>query len=198
MFVDLLRHGEAEGQACFRGHTDDPLSSLGWQQMRAALQEYQTDCVIYSPLKRCAEFARQWAQQQQHCAHEMAEFMEMNFGDWDGVSAEHIQVTHAHELNAFWHDPLNNTPPNGEKLLDFQQRIVAGWENLICEHSDKNVLLVTHGGVIRMIIAHVLSIPLSQLLSIECPLASMSRIRISFDEDEKQYASLVFHAGAVK
>ena len=46
-----------------------------------------------------------------------------------------------------------------------------------------------------MIIAHVLSMPLEKLFSIECPLASMSRIRITFDEDNNQYSSLVFHCG---
>lgn len=194
MIIDLLRHGEVEGGACFRGHTDEPLSKEGWQQMTLALKQYEPENIFSSPLKRCAEFAQDWSEQYNIVVNKTAEFKEINFGDWDGLTAEQIQKTHQQELNSFWTNPVENTPPNGESLIDFQKRIVSAWNNLINEKKNKNILLITHGGVIKMIISHVLSIPLDKLLSIETPLASMTRIRISFDDNNKQYASLVFHS----
>ncbi|MGH8626386.1 MAG: hypothetical protein ACREYC_14335 [Gammaproteobacteria bacterium] len=38
-FIDLRRHGEAEGGARYRGSTDDPLTAEGWAQMWAAVRE---------------------------------------------------------------------------------------------------------------------------------------------------------------
>jgi alpha-ribazole phosphatase len=194
MIIDLLRHGEVEGKACFRGHTDEPLSKTGWQQMIEALDKYQPENIICSPLKRCADFAQQLSEQHNTVAKKITDFKEINFGDWDGLTAEQIQKTHQQELNSFWTNPVENTPPNGESLIDFQKRIISAWEGLITQQKNKNILLITHGGVIKMIISHVLSIPLDKLLSIETPLASMTRIRISFDDNNKQYASLVFHS----
>ncbi|MCK5336806.1 MAG: alpha-ribazole phosphatase family protein [Gammaproteobacteria bacterium] len=194
MIIDLLRHGDVDGETCFRGHTDDPLSKTGWQQMHAAVEKYAADIMVSSPLKRCADFATNWSGNNNIESVFMSEFKEINFGDWDGLSAETIQSNQAAELNSFWNNPVEFTPPNGETLLAFQERILNGWNSLIENQHDKHVLLVTHGGVIKMIISHVLSIPLDKLLSIETPLASMTRIRISFDDNNKQYASLVFHS----
>ena len=199
MFIDLLRHGEAEGTPCFRGHTDHALSKSGHQQMMTTLQDYTADVVITSPLSRCAEFAHEWSAQQNIDCHAIDDFKEINFGDWDGLMVEQIKASQQDELNLFWHDPVNFTPPNAESLVAFQQRILTGWESLLNEHltqdNDKNILLITHGGVIRVLIAHVLSMPLNKLLSIESPLAGMSRLRISIDEQNNRYSSLVFHAG---
>lgn len=194
MIIDLLRHGEVVGEACFRGHTDEPLSKAGWQQMTAALDGYEIEKVVCSPLIRCADFTKQWSIQKNIIEQQIPEFKEINFGDWDGLTAKKIQKTNKNELDDFWTNPVENTPPNGENLLDFQKRVLLGWNNLIIHNKNKNTLLVTHGGVIKIIMSHVLSIPLNKLLSIEVPLASMTRIRISFDKENNQYSSLVFHA----
>lgn len=194
MIIDLLRHGEIEGDTSLHGHSDELLSKKGWLQMSNALKGYNTEKVVCSPLKRCANFSEQWTNEKKISLLKSPEFMEINFGAWDGLSIEAIQKNYKDELNDFWNNPVDNTPPNGERLKDFQTRIVSALKNLVHENKNNNLLLVTHGGVIRIIIAHVLSIPLSKLLSLECPLASMSRIRISFDNDDKIYASLVFHA----
>lgn len=192
--IDLLRHGDVEGKKCFRGHTDEPLSPNGWQQMSTTIENYQADLVVCSPLRRCAEFATEWSDQQNIKLIKMHEFKEINFGDWDGLSPEEIRLSAESELNVFWKNPAENTPPNGEKLLDFQKRVLSGWQNLIEKYKEQNILLISHGGVIRIIIAHVLSIPVEKLLSIESPLASLSGIRISFDQNNQHYASLAYHA----
>ncbi len=60
--VDLLRHGEPEGGNKYRGALDDPLSELGWAQMRAATGDRcPWQAIVSSPLRRCAAFARELA-----------------------------------------------------------------------------------------------------------------------------------------
>jgi len=194
MFIDLMRHGEVDDKAVFRGHTDDPLNENGFHQMTNALSEYSTDLVISSPLDRCASFAKKWCEETNHPLTPMTAFKEINFGDWDGKSIDQIEELDKTALTNFWNDPVNNSPPNAESLNDFKRRIVNGWQQLITQQKGKNILLITHGGVIKMIIAHILSVPMDKLLSIEVPLASISRIRISFDEKSNAYCSLVSHA----
>ena len=60
--IDMLRHGEPDGGQKFRGAIDDPLSALGWVQMRAAAGDYRDwEAIVSSPLCRCAAFAAELA-----------------------------------------------------------------------------------------------------------------------------------------
>ena len=61
-FFDLIRHGEPAGGHKYRGHRDDPLSELGWQQMRDAIGQHEQWDHISSPLLR-REFARELSEQ---------------------------------------------------------------------------------------------------------------------------------------
>lgn len=192
MFIDLLRHGEVDGPACFRGSTDTPLSENGFSQMQAALENHPADLIISSPLQRCEKFAHQWANKNNIKCHIEGQFQEINFGDWDGKTAEQINQIDPNLLTNYWQQPELNTPPNGESIQQFKNRVSAAWQQLLMTKDHEHLLLVTHGGVIKAIIADVLSIPVDKLLAIETPLASMTRIRISKDKN-KYYCSLVSH-----
>ena len=51
--IDLLRHGDVEGGRKYRGQLDDPLSELGWQQLRSATSKKQNwQHIVSSPLFR--------------------------------------------------------------------------------------------------------------------------------------------------
>jgi len=189
-----MRHGEVDNKAVFRGHTDDPLNEYGYRQMADTLADYCTDIVVSSPLCRCADFTKKWCDEKNHPMIVSDDFKEINFGDWDGKSIEQIELHDKSALHKFWNDPVNNTPPDAESLDEFKRRIIKGWKRLITQYKDKNILIVTHGGVIKMIIAHILSVPMDKLLSIEVALASITRIRVSFDEQSNVYCSLVSHA----
>jgi alpha-ribazole phosphatase/probable phosphoglycerate mutase len=62
------------------------------------------------------------------------------------------------------------------------------WRELAERYSGRHVLVIAHGGTIRIILAHVLGIPSSRLFALEVPYAGLSRVRVTTD-----YAQLVFH-----
>ncbi|MCF6354966.1 MAG: histidine phosphatase family protein [Candidatus Polarisedimenticolaceae bacterium] len=191
LIIDLLRHGEVEGGHCFRGRTDDLLTDLGWSQMSHAVEMKPTwREIISSPAKRCTRFAKQLAENQQIPCRQAEWLWEMDFGDWEGATAAQLAATDADRLNAFWQDPVHQAPPNGEPFQPFQQRVLGGWSALI-QQSTKHILLVTHGGPIRIILAEVLGMPPQNLMRLEVPHASLSRVRISTDPAGKIYGSLV-------
>ncbi len=191
LIIDLLRHGEVEGGSCFRGRTDDPLTNHGWVQMRhAAGADSAWAEIISSPAQRCARFAQQLAKTQSIPCRPAEWLWEVDFGDWEGATAAQLAETDADRLNAFWHDPVNQTPPNGEPFQQFQQRVLKGW-NAVIQQPAEYILLITHGGPIRIILAEVLGIPSQNLMRLEVPHASLSRVRISTDPAGKTYSSLV-------
>ncbi|MEJ2608812.1 MAG: alpha-ribazole phosphatase [Candidatus Thiodiazotropha sp.] len=189
-FISLLRHGEVKGGACFRGRQDDPLSDLGWQQMHAACQEHDFwDVVITSPLQRCAAFAHSFAEQYNLPVEQDKRLAEIDFGDWEGCSASQLMEQHPDQLSNFWRDPINNPPPNGETLNHFQQRVISAWQQLNQRHVEKRILLVTHGGVIRMLLCHLQQRPLSSLMEQEVKYAALFHLLIEHDRIAHLFSS---------
>lgn len=177
--VDLLRHGEPVGGRRFRGSRDDPLSYRGWKQMRTAVRPFAPwQSIITSPLRRCAEFATELAGDVGIGSTEWPEFKEMSFGQWEGRTAETLLQEQRDAIEAFWRDPMTFGPPGGERLPQFSRRIMGAWDRLIEKHAGEHVLLIAHGGVIRVILAESLGMPLPNLLRIEVPYASISRLQV--------------------
>jgi len=194
--VDLIRHGEPVGGIRFRGHTDDPLSETGWAQMRAAIQgESQWQVVVSSPLLRCAEFAAELATSAGVSLETEARFKEIGFGEWEGRTPEELMQSAPDCLDRLWRDPARYTPPGGEGLEAFAARVTASWNDTLARHAGKKILLVAHGGVNRVILCHVLQIPLQYMFRLEVPFAALSRIRV-LGSGAEALPQLVFHGSA--
>lgn len=173
--LDLLRHGEVQGGARFRGKQDDPLSPLGWEQMRRATSDRPGwTRIISSPSRRCADFARDLADELGLPFEERAVFRERGFGAWEGLAADEIP---GELLDRFWSDPVNYTPPGAETFAAFRARVLEGWRDLLCA-TDPHALLVTHGGVIRILASEVLRMSEDGFLLFEAPYACHVRLRI--------------------
>ena len=201
--IDLLRHGKPEGGEMFRGHTDVALSEEGWQQMRQATavgpeEGAPWQRVVYSPLSRCKAFAQNLATQWDLPSYEHADFREISFGDWDGKSFELLQAEQPEALKHYWRDPINHSPPNGEPMEQFQARLQRGWQSLLDDFMGEHVLLVAHGGVIRVLLAQMLDMPMSAMVRFEVPYACMSRLKIYHREGYAPWPQLVFHAGGAQ
>ena len=180
--IDLLRHGETRAGSVYLGRTDAPLSEHGYRQMAEALTDApHYDAVLSSPLARCAAFAQDYAQLHGLPLHHDARFQEMDFGAWDGRSAAEIAAADAGALENFWRDPVVFTPPQAEPLLSFQARVLAAWRELPARYPGQHVLLVTHGGVMRIILCHLQQRPLNELLSLAVPHAALHRIAVEHE-----------------
>jgi alpha-ribazole phosphatase/probable phosphoglycerate mutase len=189
--VDLLRHGEPEGGNRYRGSLDDPLSQQGWAQLRAAVaQQRPWDVIVSSPLRRCADFARELADKLDLALEIESDLREITFGEWEGRTLTEIMLSNPQALKRFWRDPVNNPPPGGEPLADCAARVTAAWRAVLQRHAGRHVLIVGHGGMIRLVLQHILEMPLGHIWRLEVPYASFSRVRIYGQGEE---ASLVFH-----
>ena len=102
--VDFLRHGEATGGSYYRGSTNDPLTELGWKQMKRAVVKQSWDHIISSPLERCLDFAHYTSRQTSIPLSIKPDWQEINFGEWEGKTAEQINQD---DLISFYQDPIN-------------------------------------------------------------------------------------------
>ncbi|NWF37590.1 alpha-ribazole phosphatase family protein [Mariprofundus sp. NF] len=178
--ITLLRHGEVEAEGwAFRGSTDIPLSELGWSQMRAAATGFDgLDHIATSPLQRCKLFARELSEQSKAELITLDAMAEMDFGDWENRSFDEISGSDREVLQQFWESPVAIQPPNGEAFDAFSQRVINCWQEWVNRDVGQNRLLVAHGGVIRVLLAHTLNMPMSALWRLHLPYASCSQISL--------------------
>ncbi|MDR2306064.1 MAG: alpha-ribazole phosphatase family protein [Paucimonas sp.] len=182
MILDLLRHGETEQGGGLRGSLDDALTPAGWAQMRQAVATAGPwDALISSPLQRCALFADELGARLGLPVRREAALRELHFGDWEGRSAAQIMQTEADALGRFWSDPYAFTPPAGEPVAAFAERVIAAIDALAVSHAGRRVLLVTHGGVMRLLLARARGLPREQLLQVEVGHGALARLALAAD-----------------
>lgn len=198
--IDLIRHGEAEGGPCFRGRRDDPLSPAGWAQLEAATGTRLRgagptdthkgsviwDRILCSPALRCAQFADHLAERLGLPVQRLDALRERDFGAWEGQPAERLPLE---ALERFWADPSSYDPPESEPFAVFRQRVLAGWQQLL-EEEGQQLLVLTHGGVIRVILGELLGVPTDRMILLEVPPACRSRLRVPIGDGRP---SLITH-----
>lgn len=194
--VYLLRHGQVEGPAALYGSTDIALSKVGWQQMQSQTNQLAVEQVISSPLNRCCSFASDLAARSKLAFQVNSDLRECHFGDWDGVPYDDISEQDWPQLSQFWACPCEHGLTNAEPLGVMYKRVVDAWQNIVSELAG-NTLIITHGGVIRLILAYLLGLDwrnpklFSQL---RIGYASISKIEVSHHPD---MAPVVSYIGAL-
>ncbi len=157
--IDLMRHGLPAEQGIYLGQTDVALSATGSAVADEVLQQNPGwELVVSSPLKRCLESAEKIAQRDSLKLLVIPELQEYDFGRWDGCKFETVYQQEPDLADAFWKDPAHSPAPEGESLDEFRSRVQRGITKLT-RRSEKRILVVTHGGVIKAVIAEYLAIP---------------------------------------
>jgi alpha-ribazole phosphatase len=145
-------------------------------------------------MERCIRFAETVAERLAIPLHSDVRLREIGFGEWEGMTLEQIQTRYGKErLARFWADAELNTPPGGERLSHFQLRIEAAWQEWTERLAGQRVLLVCHGGVVRVAIGAIMGIPRERVLSaMQVPYACRSRVRLD-RSDHGSLSCLVSH-----
>ena len=179
MILDLLRHGATELGGGFRGRIDDALTAEGWRQMRAAVgTQAPWQAVVSSPLQRCAAFAAELAARHDLPLQLEDGLRELDFGAWEGRTAAELWDTDGDALSRFWNDPYAFTPPGGEPLVEFEARVLGAVARLHERHAGRHLLVVTHGGVMRLLLARARGLPRTGLLQVEVGHGALQRLRV--------------------
>jgi len=183
MLLTLIRHGEVNGRAqVLRGRTDDELASQGYEQMHEIVNTISTGmtAITTSPLKRCRDFATLLSEQRQLPLHVINELREIDFGAWENMTLAEAEAHDVQCFHTFRHNTEHWQPPGGERYSVFRERAKVALQQIVSLNSS-HVLAVTHGGVIRAILAECLQLAPSSAARIGVPLAGLCQLWI--DED---------------
>ncbi|WP_227711769.1 histidine phosphatase family protein [Sneathiella sp. P13V-1] len=113
---------------------------------------------------------------------------EQHFGEWQGMTYDEA-IDHDDEFYwQFWDKPVETKLPGGESLQDVSERVWSFLRNILEEQPDhENIVLFSHAGVIRTILAGVLSVPLSASLKFKVDPLSVSQVSCYRTADQLEF-----------
>ncbi len=179
----LIRHGEpvhAIRGRCY-GALDIELSAEGRDQMEriaAHLKAEPMDVIYTSPKLRALESARILASCQQCGWREEPGLQEIDFGDFEGLTYDEIAARDPALYRRWMESPSEVQFPNGESFIDVQKRVLRTFDAIRETHQGQTVALVTHAGVIRVLIAWALQMPDAYLFRLAQDYAASSLLTL--------------------
>jgi len=159
----LVRHGEPSGVRgrCY-GKLDIGLSAAGRAQMERAaecLKAESFEAIYASPRVRTMESARIVAGFHGCDCREDAALAEIDFGDFEGLAYDEISARYPAIYRQWMEAPTEVQFPNGESFAVMRSRVLRAFDAILQRHEGRTVAIVTHGGVIRIVLAWVLEMP---------------------------------------
>ena len=151
--------------------------------------------VYCSPLSRALKSAEIIAEPHGLKPIVIEDLRERSFGIWEGMTFTEIKERYPQEFEAWAENPLRYSPIDGESTIEVRERAVSALNKIIDNHScnriqDKknhescimnlasssSIAVVAHGGVNRIILCHIMGIPLENIFRIEQDFAAVNII----------------------
>ncbi|HDT2307389.1 adenosylcobalamin/alpha-ribazole phosphatase [Citrobacter sp. Cb008] len=160
----LVRHGETEANVAglYSGHAPTPLTERGIAQAQTLgtlLRNVPVDNVLCSELERARHTTQLILAEREVPVRNMPELNEMFFGDWEMRHHRDLAREDAENYAVWCNDWQNATPTNGEGFQEFSQRVERFIAQLADYKASQNLLVVSHQGVLSVLIARLLSMP---------------------------------------
>ncbi len=177
MKLTLIRHTslQIEPGICYGQSDIDVAASFASElaSTQSKLANSAFDALYTSPLQRCVKLAE--ALNLSEVAHDNR-LKELYFGDWELRAWDDIPRD---IFDAWAHDYANKAPPNGETFSQLQQRGIHFLAEMLAKHANEHIAIISHGGMIRALLAHVLNMELKGLFRFTIDYGSVTQLDFS-------------------
>lgn len=180
--IYLIRHGETDSNKGhrFQGRMNLPLNPKGMKQsalLAQYMQHLSVDAVYCSSMLRACMTAAPLAMQKNIAYHPLELLQEVSFGAWEGLEYSEITKRWPKEMEAFLTRPGEWIPPQGESFHDAARRCREAFDYIFArEGHEKNIAIVSHGGIIRVQLSMILGMPLNNLWKLSVHNVSISTV----------------------
>ena len=163
--IILIRHGETEwnSQQRMQGHSNSDLSSVGQAQIQALgewMKNVPFDHIYSSDSLRAKQTAEAITQFSGHKLKIDLRLREKNLGVFEGLTSEEARERHPEVFRLFKTAGSKYVIDEGESTQQLQDRALEIVNEIRIKHPEERVLLVTHGGFIRVVMKHSLGLSL--------------------------------------
>jgi alpha-ribazole phosphatase/probable phosphoglycerate mutase len=183
----LIRHGQATHNVDGRweGWGPSPLTALGEQQAEAlgarlAAPPLHVDHLYASSIRRAVQTAQRIGQHLSLQPTIREELGEIDFGQVSGLNMDAFRETMPEQFER-WQDryDLSFEFPGGEQRQAFFRRAALALDQIVAQHPEEQVAVVTHGGTIRAGLAHLFPKTMSDWWAYELGNGSLTHVIVS-------------------
>ncbi|MCL2504393.1 MAG: histidine phosphatase family protein [Coriobacteriia bacterium] len=176
----LVRHPETEANVSgrFVGRGSSPYTAKGLQQLgqtAASIAAFAPDAIWTSPLDRTVELAEKAAGMLGLTAHADERLAEIDFGKAEGMTLG--EAASAGFLLNYW-DIVEPVAPGGESRLQLGRRVAECVDRLIEQSPCERIAIVTHGGVLRFALAHLLGLRSDDIWAFHVKNAQLAHVQV--------------------
>ena len=191
----LVRHAEsaAWAQQVCHGTLDVPLSSRGVVQagrISSHLADATLDAVYASPRSRALATAAAVAARHGLEPTVREALAEIDFGSFEGRTFDEIAASHPNLYAQWMGEPASVHFPDGESFSDLRARVTSEIARIRSEHECGSVAVVTHGGVIRAVLADVMGLTDGAIFRIDQSWGGITLIEWIGDEPILRYVNV--------
>ena len=163
--IIFIRHGETEwnSQQRMQGHSNSDLSSVGQAQIQKLgqwMKNVPFDHIYSSDSLRAKQTAEAITQFSGHELKIDLRLREKNLGVFEGLTSEEARERHPEVFSLFKTAGSKYVIDEGESTQQLQDRALEIVDEIRIKHLEERVLLVTHGGLIRVVMKHSLGLSL--------------------------------------
>jgi len=180
IYFVLIRHGETlwTKEKRYQGSTDTRLTAKGKKQIHRFVQKiskFRPDVIFSSCLSRSKDSAKILCQPLKKRPKVDARLNELRFGTWEGKTADEL-MTEKEPSYARWYKGKIVTPKGGESTESLRKRIKSFIRYCLKNYDNKKIIIVTHGGPIRMFLFELLNLNQQHLFQFRIDPGSMTII----------------------
>jgi 2,3-bisphosphoglycerate-dependent phosphoglycerate mutase len=163
----LVRHGQTDWnlEHRYQGQRDLPLNVTGIaqaQELANELDGQHFQSLYASDLSRARQTAEVLARKFHLPIQLDSRLRECNFGSWEGLVYQEVELHFPEEYEARRRDPLNSPPRGGESLAQVALRVAHAASDIARQHPSGKVLLVSHGLALATLVCLARDFPVSQ------------------------------------
>jgi alpha-ribazole phosphatase/probable phosphoglycerate mutase len=152
----FIRHAETDMAGKFCGHSDPPVNARGQRQIAELVNKIGVEpisAVYTSDLQRAITTAEALAKPLAKDPIIRLGLREIAFGEWEGLAWKEIEDRDPAYAAKWMENYPNHSAPQGESFDAFQSRVLAEINNVLsCSQDDGQVAVVTHAGVMRIVL----------------------------------------------
>jgi probable phosphoglycerate mutase len=180
--IILVRHGEVQGitPPRFRGRTQLPLTPKGIRQAELTAAYLRgtgrAGAIWTGPLDRCAHTARMIGETQGLIPETRAALDDIDYGEWQGRTYDEIQQSDPAGFESWMQQPDKTRIPGADTLQQTSVRAVGALQAALDLRPDATLIIVSHDSINRLILLHVLQMPLARYHDLQQSPCGISRL----------------------
>jgi broad specificity phosphatase PhoE len=166
----LVRHATAQGNGRFQGQGNVPLAEAGRRELPLLVKkfsQYPVRAIYSSDLRRACDTAEAIAHEFELEVKIRSELREMSFGTWEGLSWKQVTSRFPRAARLWVERFPQHTIPGAESFRSFKRRVAQEVLEIVKANPCRCVVIVSHAGVIRVVLAGVLGLSDRNLFRLE-------------------------------